>query len=179
MSPAAFAGESSFIDRDRQPDWNGYNAFCQENAGWLDDYALYMAVREARKGAPWQEWPENERDRTDLEALKARYAAAMEGYRRDQYWFWSQWEQLKDYANSQGVRIVGDLPLGVAAGLGGCVGPPGAVPDGQPGLAQPDGGRSPRLLLPRRDRTGAVRCTTGMQQRAAATDGGSTGWATP
>ena len=115
VSPAAFAGESSFIDRDRQPDWNGYNAFCQENAGWLDDYALYMAVREARKGAPWQEWPENERDRTDLEALKARYAAAMEGYRRDQYWFWSQWEQLKDYANSQGVRIVGDLPLGVAA----------------------------------------------------------------
>ena len=115
VSPAAFAGETSLIDRDRQPDWNGYDAFCRDNAGWLDDCALYMAIREARKGAPWQEWPEDERDRTDLGALKAKYAAAKEGYRRDQYWFWSQWGQHKDYANSQGVRIVGDLPLGVAA----------------------------------------------------------------
>jgi 4-alpha-glucanotransferase len=113
-SPAVFAGEPSLIDRTQEPDWSGYEAFCAENAQWLDDYALYMAIRSAHNHDPWQKWPEDERDRTDLAALKAKYAKELEPYRRDQYWFWTQWAELKKYANDQGVLIIGDVPLAAA-----------------------------------------------------------------
>jgi len=113
-SPAVFAGEAGYIDRSREPDWSGYEAFCRENSWWLDDYALYMAIKNARGLRSWHEWPEDERDRTDMEVLRETYSEAMESYRRDQYWFWSQWMELKEYANSKGVKIMGDVPLGVA-----------------------------------------------------------------
>lgn len=113
-SPAAFAGETSLIDRKKRPAATGYESFCKKNSWWLEDYALYASIKAARKGLPWQKWPKAERDRTDLEALRETYAEAMEEHRRDQYWFWSQWAQLKEYANQKGVRIIGDVPLGVA-----------------------------------------------------------------
>ncbi len=113
-SPAVFAGDPSFIDRDREPDWTGYDAFCAENRHWLDDYALFMAIKDAHGGARWQEWPEAERDCADPAALREAYADVSEDYRRDQFWFWSQWQALRDYAHSKGVRIMGDIPLGVA-----------------------------------------------------------------
>lgn len=114
-SQASFAGETALIDRARQPDWEGLDAFCRENADWLDDAALYHSIKAARQGAPWQSWPEEERDRLDLAGLKARYAGEMDAYCRDQYWFWSQWAALKEYANEKGVGIIGDMPLGMSA----------------------------------------------------------------
>lgn len=113
-SPAAFAGNPDLIDRQTPPDWSGYDAFCQENAWWLDDYALFTALKAAYDGAPWYDWPEEARDRTDLEALRAAHPEAVETARRDQYWFWSQWAGLKAYANENGVQLIGDVPLGVS-----------------------------------------------------------------
>ncbi len=114
VSPGAFAGEPSLIDRAREPDWSGYEDFCREQKSWLDDYALYAAIRETRN-APWQEWPPEERDRTDIPALWARYGDRAEALRREQFAFWSQWAAVKRYANEKGVKLIGDLPLSPAA----------------------------------------------------------------
>jgi len=113
-SPASFAGDPRFIDRRTEPDWSGYAAFCRENAWWLDDYALYTALKAQNDGQPWYEWPENERTRQNLPALFEAHREAVEAARRDQYWFWSQWDALKAYAHAHGITLVGDLPLGVS-----------------------------------------------------------------
>ena len=87
-----------------------------ERTPWLRQYALYQAAR-ARFGTPWYEWPD--------EALRRHEPAAVERWRVElaedvafhacvQYWFFSQWEKLKQCANDAGVRIIGDLPIYVS-----------------------------------------------------------------
>ncbi len=93
-----------------------YNRFVEENAWWLKDYALFMAVKDVFGGVPWTEWAED---------IKNRYDFAMDYYRREQYFeiefhqymqfkFYEQWMELKSYANFNGVRIIGDIPIYVA-----------------------------------------------------------------
>ena len=113
-SPASFAGDPAFIDRSAEPDWSGLAAFCEENDWWLDDYALYMTLKTVYGGRPWYEWPEEARKRTGLSALREKYAGEIEKTKREQFWFWSQWAELKEYAHAHGVTLIGDLPLGVS-----------------------------------------------------------------
>lgn len=93
-----------------------YHRFMSENAWWLNDYALFMAVKERFNGVQWTEWAED---------IKLRYGYAMDYYRRElyfeiefqqymQYTFFKQWNQLKAYAMKQGVNIIGDIPIYVA-----------------------------------------------------------------
>ena len=93
-----------------------YNRFVQENGWWLSDYALFMAVKERFGGAPWTEWAQD---------IRLRWDYAMDFYRRELYFdiefqqylqftFYKQWRALKEYANRQGVRIIGDIPIYVA-----------------------------------------------------------------
>lgn len=93
-----------------------YEGFKKEHEAWLEDYALYMALKGHFGGRAWTEW--------DRE-LKAREAETMFYYkglleeeaeyqRFMQFIFFSQWHKLKEYANSKGIRIVGDLPIFVA-----------------------------------------------------------------
>ncbi|MCC8048095.1 MAG: 4-alpha-glucanotransferase, partial [Oscillospiraceae bacterium] len=93
-----------------------YAAFCAENAAWLDDYALFMALKYENDGAPWQEWPEDIRLRRApaLDAARARLAESAEIWRAVQYLFFRQWRALKGYAASVGVSIMGDMPIYVA-----------------------------------------------------------------
>jgi len=90
--------------------------FVEENASWLEDYALFMAVKLRFEGAAWSEWAED---------IRKRWGFALDYYRREcyfdiefykyvQFQFRVQWEKLKDYANAQGIRIVGDIPIYVA-----------------------------------------------------------------
>lgn len=93
-----------------------YCKFVKENADWLEDYALYMAVKNSFGGVSWAEWEEDIRTRRP-EALKAyseKYREDVAFYRFQQYLFYTQWRKLKTYANSQGVEIVGDIPIYVA-----------------------------------------------------------------
>ncbi len=93
-----------------------FQAFCAANAGWLDDYALFMAIKGAHGGAAWGTWEMDIRTRQP-EAL-ARWRADMaepaliEKYL--QWHFFRQWLSLKHYANAQGISIVGDIPIFVA-----------------------------------------------------------------
>lgn len=95
---------------------NSFNEFVKDNYFWLKDYALYMAVKNSFKGISWIEWEEDIRLRTD-EAVK-RYEKELEEeirfYEFLQYMFMKQWLRLKEYANNNGIKIIGDIPIYVA-----------------------------------------------------------------
>ncbi len=114
FTSSVFAFNSELIDRNHEPNWDGYQQFCEDNAFWLDDYALFMAIRDSQGGKPWQEWSEEEKGRHNLKLLHEKYAEEEDQYRRDQYWFWCQWMDLKAYANKNGILMIGDVPLGAS-----------------------------------------------------------------
>ena len=93
-----------------------YQKFVADNRWWLDDYALFMALKDFFDGKCWYEWPED---------IRLRYGYALDHYRRELYFdieyqmylqfkFFQQYGWLKNYANSQGVKIIGDIPIYVA-----------------------------------------------------------------
>ncbi len=90
--------------------------FRTAHAAWLDDYALFMALREHLAGAPLNEWPANIRTRkaAALKQLRCDLANRIEFYAFTQYLFFEQWYALRQYANRQGVQIIGDAPIFVA-----------------------------------------------------------------
>ena len=104
-----------------------FQAFCKENFWWLDDYALFMSVREFFGGKGWTQWPED---------IRMHYGFALDYYREKlyfdvefqkylQYKFYEQWSRLKKYANDKHIQIVGDIPIYVS-------------PDGSDIWAQPE-----------------------------------------
>ena len=91
--------------------------FARQNAQWLPDYALYMAVKRHFDEKPWTQWPD--------EAIRLRKPEAMAQYRQmlasdicmftySQFLFFRQWNALREYAHEQGVGIIGDLPIYVS-----------------------------------------------------------------
>lgn len=104
------AYQNSNIAADR-----AYQTFCSQNP-WLNDYALFMAVKDSFGGIAWSEWDEDIRLRKP-EAM-AKYAGKLsseiEFYKFLQYHFYLQWNKLKEYANHQGIQIIGDIPIYVA-----------------------------------------------------------------
>ena len=94
-----------------------YRSFCEENAFWLPDYALYMAVKETFDGKSFSEWDEDIRLRREgaLQKYKISCREEMDFIYFLQYEFAKQWKQLKAYANENGIRIIGDIPIYVAA----------------------------------------------------------------
>lgn len=93
-----------------------FKAFVEENAYWLEDYALYTAVKQAFGGVSWIEWEEDIRLRKpeSLALYRERYKEETGFCRFQQYLFAKQWQALKDYANRKGIEIVGDIPIYVA-----------------------------------------------------------------
>ncbi|MDR1571156.1 MAG: 4-alpha-glucanotransferase, partial [Clostridiales Family XIII bacterium] len=94
-----------------------FRDFCARNEYWLADYCLYRAIREYFGGKPWQEWPQDIRDREPaaLDEYRERLSRAAGLHRFLQYEFERQWNALKAHANGLGVSILGDLPIYVSA----------------------------------------------------------------
>ena len=93
-----------------------FESFCQHHASWLEDYALFMAIKQMNRGKSWNGWNRALRDR-DPEALKAcRMLLEVEiNFRKyRQFEFFRQWGYLKRYANERRIQILGDLPIYVA-----------------------------------------------------------------
>jgi len=91
-------------------------SFCEENK-WLDDYALFMALKDKNEGKAFTEWDEGIRLRKPAEMEKYREELSEETgfYKFIQYFFFKQWKKLKEYANDSGIKIIGDIPIYVAA----------------------------------------------------------------
>ena len=94
-----------------------YYAFTLANEDWLDDYALYMALKTANKMKSWTEWPCEYRLREEqvLNAFREEYEEEIGFWKFLQYKFATQWKKVKDYANEKGVKILGDIPIYVSA----------------------------------------------------------------
>lgn len=93
-----------------------YDVFCEETAWWLDDYALYAAIKRARRERPWTEWEPDLRARDPEAVSRARHAlrAEIEQQRFEQFLFARHWRALRDACAMLGVRLIGDVPIFVA-----------------------------------------------------------------
>lgn len=91
-----------------------YRAFVKTHATWLEDYALFMALKVHYGFAPWTSWAPEHRDYQQAQLHKAEFDREMRFWRWTQYVFFSQWQSLRNYAHEQGIRIIGDLPIYVA-----------------------------------------------------------------
>lgn len=90
--------------------------FLGENKNWLDDYALFMAVKNKFNGIAWYEWPENIRTRKPkaIKAYETECCDEVNFYKFLQFCFFSQWREFKNYVNQKGVKLIGDIPIYVA-----------------------------------------------------------------
>jgi 4-alpha-glucanotransferase len=90
-----------------------YKEFTHENAYWLNDYALFMALKFANGGKPWYEWkPELAmRESAALEAAYKKHEERVFLFKFIQFEFFKQWLELKAYANKKGIEIIGDIPI--------------------------------------------------------------------
>ncbi len=93
-----------------------FRQFVQEQTFWLDDYALYCALKKEYLQKSWVDWPEalKKRDRKALAKARKELRIEIYYYQFEQYVFFSQWLLLKQYANKKGVYLFGDLPIFVA-----------------------------------------------------------------
>jgi 4-alpha-glucanotransferase len=93
-----------------------FDAFNGENSSWLDDYALYRAVKASQDQKSWYEWDEplRLRDENALDDARERLRAQIEAQKFYQFLFFKQWSELKKYAGERNIKIIGDVPIFVA-----------------------------------------------------------------
>ena len=93
-----------------------FNKFCHENGWWLEDYALFRALKAAHGGVCWIDWEPRfiRRDEDALTAARDALREKIEAEKFYQYLFFSQWWALKAYCSERGIRIIGDAPIFVA-----------------------------------------------------------------
>jgi 4-alpha-glucanotransferase len=93
-----------------------FYGFCEDNALWLDDYALYRTLKDKTGGLAWYDWEHKYKFRNSrtLKRLHREYEYEIDFYRFLEYEFNRQWKALKSYANERGIRIIGDLPIYVS-----------------------------------------------------------------
>ena len=90
--------------------------FKAENSSWLDDYSLYISLKNHFNGLPWNEWEDDIRTRKEaaINKYKAELADEIEYNNFIQFLFFTQWNNVKKYANDNGIKIIGDIPIFVA-----------------------------------------------------------------
>ncbi|MBR5252601.1 MAG: 4-alpha-glucanotransferase, partial [Clostridia bacterium] len=91
-----------------------YNKFIEDNSGWVEDYALFMALKVKNNYCQWTLWSDEYRDYKKAVAHKAELEAEMSFWRWVQYEFSSQWQAVVAYAHEKGISIIGDMPIYVA-----------------------------------------------------------------
>lgn len=93
-----------------------FDKFVKDNQDWLEDYALFMAIKNAQGGKSWLDWPEEYKvyDKKKVAKWKKEFEHELYVTYAIQYLFFNQWHQLKKYANDHGIEILGDIPIYVA-----------------------------------------------------------------
>lgn len=93
-----------------------FNEFKQEKSFWLDDYALFMAIKKEMNDMSWLFWPNElkKRDKKAMEDFSLKHLEEINYWKFIQFIFFKQWNELKKYANSLNIKIIGDMPIYVA-----------------------------------------------------------------
>ena len=99
-----------------------FESFCRENSFWLNDYALFMTLKDEFDKKPWQMWEREYkyRDEKVLEDFEKKNFHKVNFYRFLQYEFFNQWDRLRDFAHENGIKLIGDLPIYVAEDSSDC-----------------------------------------------------------
>jgi 4-alpha-glucanotransferase len=107
---------SNFLKDSSPNEGQNFIQFCEDQAFWLDDFALYMAVKESYDLQPWYSWDEEvmKREPGVLDSLRAKLSEGIENQKYLQWQFLEQWGAVKEYANNQGILIFGDIPIFVS-----------------------------------------------------------------
>lgn len=95
-----------------------FNHFEKNNRLWLEDFAEFMAIKEHFGNQALQKWDDKKavaRDPKTLEKYRTMLVDQIQYFKVTQYFFFKQWGELKDYANQRGIKIIGDMPIYVAA----------------------------------------------------------------
>jgi len=94
----------------------GYEAFCSKNDSWLEDFAMFSALRQHFHRRLWCDWPREIRDRNKhaIKSIKAQLIEHIDREKFLQYMFFRQWDCLKRYCNQRGIKIIGDVPIYVS-----------------------------------------------------------------
>ncbi|MCA9979236.1 MAG: 4-alpha-glucanotransferase, partial [Anaerolineales bacterium] len=108
-----FAGSGTLAQRE------AFDQFCAEQAYWLDDFALFMAIKDHHvdhEGGVWNTWPQDiaQREPAAMQAWAEKLADDVQRLKFWQFLFFNQWFALKKYANDRGIKVVGDIPIFVA-----------------------------------------------------------------
>jgi 4-alpha-glucanotransferase len=90
-----------------------YKEYKSSHKDWLDNYALYSAIKKLHKAEPWWTWPDELRVRNKkaIELIRTQHTSLLERYYFEQFMFFSQWQRLRQYANSKGILLFGDMPI--------------------------------------------------------------------
>lgn len=103
----------SFVKEDNR---NDYDAFCEKEAYWLNDFACFILLKQLNEGKPWFQWKDEYklRDAAALRQLQEDYADDLYRIKWLQYIFNKQWKELKAYCNERNISLIGDLPIYVS-----------------------------------------------------------------
>jgi 4-alpha-glucanotransferase len=115
MATLRRAAQVFFKDGSRA-DHAAFDRFCDGASPWLDDYALFMACKDAQKGVAWTSWDAaiRRRDPHAVREWSKKLALELKAYKYWQFEFFQQWERLKAYCQQHGIRFMGDVPIYVA-----------------------------------------------------------------
>lgn len=93
-----------------------FDEFCKQNAFWLDDFALFMAVKDKNGGKAWFDWEKDLKFRRSgaIKKAETELSDKIGFYKFQQYMFFTQWNALKEYAHKNGITLLGDLPIYVS-----------------------------------------------------------------
>jgi 4-alpha-glucanotransferase len=95
---------------------SAFDEFCHKESRWLDDYALFMALKDFHQGASWQSWSDELvlRRPAALDRARRLLAGGLGRHKLGQFLFSRQWSAIKEYANSKGIHLIGDVPIFVS-----------------------------------------------------------------
>ena len=95
---------------------DSFTAFCAEHADWLDDFCLFMAIKEVEGGGAWDGWSEELRQRQPeaIDSFVRDHKNILNKHKFRQYIFFKQWADVRAYAESKGIQIIGDIPIFIA-----------------------------------------------------------------
>lgn len=106
----------NFLDRHSEEQWTRFQTYCRAKAGWLDDYATFIVIRQGRGDALWTEWPQPlaHRDPAALSQFALENARALLIEKAIQFAFDEQWSHLRTYCRSRGIQLMGDVAIFVS-----------------------------------------------------------------
>ena len=114
--PALHRAAQVFFADGSRADRAAFDSFCENASPWLDDYALFMACKDAHQGTIWTSWDAQirKRDARSVGEWSRKLATEIQTFKFWQFEFFQQWKDLRSYCHQRGIRFMGDIPIYVA-----------------------------------------------------------------